>query len=68
MFGYKFYPNPDNFTLSRMVWKVTFSKSGHLDHFVHFRQSNNDTRFNYAAIEISQYRPTARWSFNMTGL
>ena len=28
MFSYKFYPNPQNFTLSRMVWMVTFCKSG----------------------------------------
>ena len=27
MFSYKFYPNPENFTPSRMVWMVTFSKS-----------------------------------------
>ena len=27
VFGYKFYPNPENFTPSRMVWMVTFSKS-----------------------------------------
>ena len=28
MFSYKFYPNPENFTPSRMVGMVTFSKSG----------------------------------------
>ena len=27
MFDYKFYPNSENFTPSRMVWMVTFSKS-----------------------------------------
>ena len=27
MFGYKFYPNPENLTPSRMVWMVTFFKS-----------------------------------------
>ena len=27
MSSYKFYPNPENFTSSRMVWMVTFSKS-----------------------------------------
>ena len=27
MFSYKFYPNLENFTPSRMVWMVTFSKS-----------------------------------------
>ena len=27
VFRYKFYPNPVNFTPSRMVWMVTFSKS-----------------------------------------
>ena len=27
MFSYKFYPKPKNFTPSRMVWMVTFSKS-----------------------------------------
>ena len=27
MFGYKIYPNPENFTPSMMVWMVTFSKS-----------------------------------------
>ena len=27
MFGYKFYPNPENFTPSWMVWMVTFCKS-----------------------------------------
>ena len=28
MFSNKFYPNPENFTPSRMVWMVTFCKSG----------------------------------------
>ena len=27
MFSHKFYPNPENFTPSKMVWMVTFCKS-----------------------------------------
>ena len=29
MFSYKFYPKPENFTPSWMVWMVTFSKSAY---------------------------------------
>ena len=32
MFSYKFYPNPENITPSRMVWMVTFSKSTQWQH------------------------------------
>ena len=33
MFGYKFYPNTENFTPSRMVWMVTFCKSATTNSF-----------------------------------
>ena len=51
MFGYKFYPNPENFTPSRMVWSVTFSKSDLPPHSSFYHSSP------YTYILLNTYLP-----------
>ena len=52
MFSYQFYPNPDNFTPSRMVWMVTFSKSAL---GLHMPRVHPNQYLNGQLIELQKY-------------